>query len=389
MNKLLLFLLFFLSGVTNDVLKINIVKSWSLIEIYCVFVFFVLAFSKKILLNKVIYSYISLLVGVILSLLLNLSSFSFEHYVTDVSSIGTTYGPRMVLSFLQMLFGLICIISSYSLIKASGISNYEISNILLMSISLFSLIGIIFLIMNSIGIQIPIIQSNEKSYGSYRLYSLSVEPQFAALFISLGVAISLHLKKKVLFILNILALVLTLSTTALVGLVIATIYYIHKKYSIKYRIFIAPVIILSSVILIYLSIDKIQLFFNLMTTGENLDALARVKSIFVAYDLFKGNPMFGVGWGNFSFYFDWRGNEVITNIGNLFLRIIVETGLVGFILFIPILYWFYCLFKISNVECKSYLIILLVYFMTNSTAFLQPVFWITTQYIYIISRQSK
>lgn len=72
-----------------------------------------------------------------------------------------------------------------------------------------------------------------------------------------------------------------------------------------------------------------------------------------AFSLFKENPIFGIGWGNYRKYISEIINGItevqIGNVHNNYLQLLCETGVVGFLCFtIPLFYIFGRTFKCIN-----------------------------------------
>lgn len=95
-------------------------------------------------------------------------------------------------------------------------------------------------------------------------------------------------------------------------------------------------------------------FVNARHTGRNvspvllaqkLDVHARTRLVLwdIAWDLFRDNPVFGVGMGDYSLEADRRvGDRTVTtttDTHNVYLQVLATRGLVGFIPFV--LFWFY------------------------------------------------
>lgn len=385
MSKFFVFFAIFISGFSNEIFRVNIGKMWSGIEILCFLNFIFVVFVNRFRMEKNIFPMLFILMAILISLIVNFNNFPFEHYIGDTKSLATSYGSRMILSFYQMVFLLLCFVSTYNILIHSKLKSVEIERLAMYAVSTFSLFGILFLIMNLLGMTVPIIQSNEKSYGIYRLYSFALEPQFAGLYIAIGLAISVRMKNKLHIAINTISILLTVSTTVILGFACAFVYYIYKKNNIRLKIMLSPMIVLVLLLAFYYSSGKVGLYYQLLTTGEELDMVARVKSLYVAISLLLDNPYFGIGWGNFSYYFEWRGEEVITNVANIILRILTDVGFVGFLFYIPFFIWCYKLFKISDYEYRAYFVLIFVYFSINSTAFLQPSFWVLLQYVHFVS----
>ena len=85
-----------------------------------------------------------------------------------------------------------------------------------------------------------------------------------------------------------------------------------------------------------------------MTESTDLNDLSsnRVDSLWIpAWEAFKENPLFGIGWRQFKYQFpQTQSIYVIHNdVHNVYLQLLCETGVVGFILFISTMVYTYIL----------------------------------------------
>jgi len=252
--------------------------------------------------------------------------------------------------------------------------------------TIFSIFGLIFYLSNIFGINIPLIQSNDLSYSVYRLYSFGLEPQYSALFIIPGVMISYFNKWYILLCINFIALILTFSTSVLLGFIVAIILYTFKNVKFTYQLLLLPFSFLFIYMFYELAGEKILSFISVLSGDNDGTNDARAFSIITAIDLLNEYWMGGIGWGNFSFYFSWRSEERVFNLGNIFLRILVEGGLFSLLVSIFLSRYIYNYIKVIKNAYSLILITFFIYFIANSTMFSMMCFWI---YLIIFEYLSK
>lgn len=104
------------------------------------------------------------------------------------------------------------------------------------------------------------------------------------------------------------------------------IYMLNKGYLSRYETFFA------------------QLAFKTSSVSSTVDITSgRMKLWSRAFNLFKDNPVFGIGWGNFKLHLTDTYNAFndgqLSNAHNNYLQLLCETGIIGFILFaVPLFY---------------------------------------------------
>jgi len=85
---------------------------------------------------------------------------------------------------------------------------------------------------------------------------------------------------------------------------------------------------------------------NGLINGEDVTS-GRLVLYERAWEIFKENPIFGIGWGQFLVVTSGKLLSRDLSVHNVYLQLLSETGLVGFILImIPFLYVYYRTFKI-------------------------------------------
>lgn len=199
----------------------------------------------------------------------------------------------------------------------------------------------------------------------YRLFSGFLDPNFAGVFLVLAFIFLLGLifqgkntQNKLLLVLaglNLLAIYLTYSRTALLGLIAGAMIFLYFKINKKYLI-----IVLIFLLLLVLFIPK-----SFQTEGTNLFRTAsteqRIKSAQIAIQVFKDNPVLGVGFNSYRYYQKehgfiagslWQVSHAGSGTDNSFLLILATTGILGFISYLYLLYKMFLLGKPKNQTTK-------------------------------------
>lgn len=184
-------------------------------------------------------------------------------------------------------------------------------------------------------------------------------------------------------VIQVLALIITLSRSAYIGLVIAIL--VNLTLDKKFKV-------LKGILFFLLMIAIILGAINIFNTDYS--AMSRIALWETAVNMSINNPIFGVGLANFPIYFlkYLKGNILMMNPHphNLFLRISAETGIVGLFLFINIYlepiknFLFYKNKKNINYNLQRYLILGMIAFFVQSIGveyLASRHFWIVTSLI--------
>jgi len=132
-------------------------------------------------------------------------------------------------------------------------------------------------------------------------------------------------------------------------------------------------------------------------TSEGTLLISRRMQYKLGFKMFLENPIIGIGWGGYLAKFQENYHKNI-EIHNTYLRILVETGLVGFCLFIMFIsHLFYCCAKCLKhyainddyigMSLSNLLLSLLTsfcLFFTTYEATAQRFFWIVCGFIYVL-----
>lgn len=95
-------------------------------------------------------------------------------------------------------------------------------------------------------------------------------------------------------------------------------------------------------------LERITRTINGIIEGEDVTS-GRIVLYERAWELFKENPIFGIGWGQFIQVTSGQLLSRDLSVHNVYLQLLTETGLVGFILIIvPLIFVYYSTFKIMK-----------------------------------------
>ncbi|MBO5320069.1 MAG: O-antigen ligase family protein [Ruminococcus sp.] len=119
------------------------------------------------------------------------------------------------------------------------------------------------------------------------------------------------------------------------------IYFVYKKINIKTIMkFIAIVAVLGIVVIYaYINIESVNNALSrfLEFSDENADVSnGRMPLYGLAIDIFKENPLLGIGWGGYRYeYTKYRflgGTAETMNAHNIYLQVLSEIGILGFVM---------------------------------------------------------
>jgi len=224
----------------------------------------------------------------------------------------------------------------------------------------------------------------------YRLFSVFLDPNFTGVFLVLAfiflLGLIFQIKKirkiqniflLVLAGLNLVAIYFTYSRTALLSLIIGTLALMYFKINKKYLIFVLA-------LLLFLVLIAPKSF---KTEGTNLFRFAsveqRIKTAQDAIQIFKDNPILGVGYNSYRYYqkehgflggYLWEVSHAGSGTDNSFLLILATTGILGFISYLYLLLKMFLLGRFRNQTAKLVLFASLIVFCVSSI-FLNVLFY--------------
>lgn len=203
-------------------------------------------------------------------------------------------------------------------------------------------------------------QANARAYYS----GIMSNVQEAALLLSTGAIVCLVRNRKISFLVLVSALLLTGKRAGLFVFIILMLVYIlfirdkqdgtdKKRIKRKYVLLTAGVIlVISIVLLVLLKTNRIDMgtikrffvfkdFIGMYQSGVGFNYImdkilaGRWTTYKQSWQFFMENPIRGIGWGNFSLmnYNPYLGESVV-NVHNIYLKLLCETGLIGFLSFI-------------------------------------------------------
>ncbi len=138
----------------------------------------------------------------------------------------------------------------------------------------------------------------------------------------------------------VIAQFLTFSRSSWFGFIFVFICFILYKLVYEKKIFRTIAIVFTMVCLIFILlmyfIPDREVLFQRLSAFSDLSAIERFRTQKMAFQAFLKNPILGIGFGNTPFFI----NSQVTH--NLYLQLLLETGVVGFSVFV------FFLFKIWN-----------------------------------------
>lgn len=274
----------------------------------------------------------------------------------------------LVISLLWLFVFLIyLILKKYLTIHSSILKKIEDS--VLVSAVLVCLFGIFQFVADSLGIDQSITglryQYTKAIMGFPRIQSVALEPLYFSNFLLVPFFILLrrYFSEKKFFskyfwltILILINIILGISRGAYLALAISLVLLIitvaiyYKQYLQKVwgLLIILIVASLLSAFLVYgLNGREASSNFADHTAVDNVQtdgsALDRVSSYSQAVNLYKSNPIFGIGLGNFGILMTPKENinkSGYAIVNNEYLEILVETGIIGFLLFLAFIIFY-------------------------------------------------
>lgn len=125
--------------------------------------------------------------------------------------------------------------------------------------------------------------------------------------------------------------------------VLLGLFFIYPRFMIKTLFIVVPV---ASLLVGWIFSNEVQFAYQRLNSTET--ALSRLPVTYASVRMFEIKPLFGWGYGNFGYYdrqFQQRVGDLVNAekdeaSHNLYLTMLAEQGLIGFILFItPLLWW--------------------------------------------------
>jgi O-antigen ligase len=169
-----------------------------------------------------------------------------------------------------------------------------------------------------------------------------------------------------------IALFLTKSYGTFSGIVVALVLLLFRNYKDK-KIFIDKnakknIHVFSVIILLLFSFVSYQKYQQIINSNERSSLHSRLMIWNSSFEMLKDSPVFGIGPGTFQqVYLDYQSHFSVPYLEwavaephNTFLAFYLESGFVGFVGFILILFWFYKRSKTNDI-----IFLFLIYFLIH------------------------
>ncbi len=297
--------------------------------IFIMFIYGVLKKKIKITFTRVLYPLIGFIFVGFTSLLINLQ------YLTPLSFLNSFLYLARFACYTSLIF---------AVIAQDSKSRNRIVNALLISGLIFTIFGFI---------QYFLYDNLRNLYYAgwddhlYRLFSTALDPNFAGIFIVLGLLLALsrliniknsrnvNIALAVVSVLELIAIYLTYSRSAFIGLVIGLLSLLFFSGRKKILIPAIIVIILGLVVFSNTKIEGLNPF-------RTASSFARVATTKQAVNIFLDNPVIGVGFDSLRYAqirYGFRSADLPipsnadAGTDNSYLFILVTTGIIGFAFF--------------------------------------------------------
>lgn len=199
----------------------------------------------------------------------------------------------------------------------------------------------------------------------YRLVGTFLDPTFLGLIITFGALISIYKKKHLLFIFLIFSLIFTYSRASYLALFASLLYIVINRFISKKFLIVIP-IFLFLVFLIPTTKNKSISFFRTYSTH------AKLQNYINTIQIFKTSPVFGIGYNNLCFTKnkfiepESYNSHACSGSDSSLLYVLATTGVLGFIVFVNLLY---NLWKTSNILFRSLMISALIHSCFSNSLF--------------------
>jgi O-antigen ligase len=238
-----------------------------------------------------------------------------------------------------------------------------------------------------------------------RLQAIYNSPNYLAMYIApalivgfgLWILVKNRLGKILLFIV-LCSLFITLCCTqsfgAYMGIITALCFgLILYLYKLEKKKLIYGVIFLGLIVILILSYSKFT------SEQGKLSLNARLTIWQKAWQIFKANPILGIGPGTFEDYFPPYPEWGVPQPHNFYLAFLLQTGIIGFIGFIWLLVWFFRKgFKMFSIQHSAFgilLMMVMIYILVHGLVDTQYwkndlsiIFWLIIGLMVILSRHS-
>jgi len=292
-------------------------------------------------------------------------------FIIGGSMIGGIIRNTLGFEFIKQVFGIyFTSIVYYNLIRVYNFDLKEIFKVYLRAAAYCAIFGVFDNILHIAGIHLTTV--NQTGPFMYREYAFMGEPFYLTLALTPAIFYYImHFKeaityKKVHFFFLVLCYLLTYSSTAVTGLILAGVLYLHNNGYLGGRggkfillpLLVVPMFLIVSSVIKNVDLvnarfnDSFNLFFSTEIKTEearsaNSSTFALYSNYIVARDSFLENPLTGSGLGShpliyqesFKKYFPVEylrafGAQNQQDANSKFLRLMSETGLIGLVTFL-------------------------------------------------------
>jgi O-antigen ligase len=165
------------------------------------------------------------------------------------------------------------------------------------------------------------------------------------------------------------------------------VFYLYKSNRKQFALTILYLVLL---IIVFLG------YFALIQKESSFDA--RIIIWQEAWEVFKANPILGIGPGTFGNYFPPHPEWGVTQPHNIFLAFLLQTGILGFVGFVWLLAWFFRTgirnyeLGIMNVVLMMVMIYILVHGLVDATYWkndLAVIFWLVVGLMTVLKIQKS
>jgi len=176
------------------------------------------------------------------------------------------------------------------------------------------------------------------------------------------------------------AIFLAKSYGAMLGIAVALFCFLLKKYQSKNAYFFLDnkkrLIIVSAIALVIFSFLSYQKYKQIINSNERSSFHSRLMIWDASREMLKDSPVFGIGPGTFQeIYLDYQNRFSVPYLEwavaephNTFLAFYLQSGLIGFVGFLLILFW-----MLKRARYNDMIFVFLIYFLIHG--FVDTLYW--------------
>lgn len=370
----------------SQALTLNIIFPLKVSEIALFILAFLSILQKRDLhLHRIFLLLFAFCLVVLISVVIN--SFYIYDYSIALEYVRFTPGIDSLLKFFYIILSIWSMYIVYTTLKKK---NYIIRYFFIGAISasiyswyLFSsgLLGIPALLLPGMD-DTP--QTIGFSFGQFIRCGTFKEGNYMGFFLLLSGVVAIHYNKIKYAAFFFITIITTFSSAALVCSVLFFILYIlrkYKRYKTKAFFVLTFLLLFVSASVVFITPVRVLLYNKLIAPPESVEnandvysRLDRINTTLIGLKLFQNNPVWGVGLAQYSLHYDHYNLQRYDTLefkripNNIYIEILSETGIFGFILFICFLYSLYSRSKVVlNPALNAGLQICAAYFLAFPT----------------------